>query len=49
MANMDDRDLMEASREQAGAILAADPDLSGAPGLRAAVERLSAAITGEMA
>ena len=49
MANMDDRDLMEASREQAGAILAADPDLSGSPGLRAAVERLSAAITGEMA
>ena len=49
MANMDDRDLMEASREQAGAILAADPDLSGAPGLRAAVEHLSAAITGEMA
>lgn len=49
MANMDDRDLMEASREQAGAILAADPDLSGARGLRAAVERLSAAITGEMA
>ena len=49
MANVDDRDLMESAREQANAILAADPDLSGAPTLRVAVERLSAAITGEMA
>ena len=49
MATMDDRDLMESSREQAGAILAADPDLSGAPGLLAAVERLFAAVTGDMA
>ena len=49
MANVDDRDLMEAAREQSALILAADPDLDGAPGLRAAVERLAAAITGEMA
>lgn len=49
MANVDDRDLMEAARDQASAILAADPDLSGSPTLRVAVECLSAAITGEMA
>ena len=49
MASLDDHDLTEASREQAGVILAADPGLARNPGLRAAVERLSAAITGEMA
>ena len=44
-----DRDLLDASREHAGHILAADPELSALPGLRAAVDRLTAAVTDEMA
>ena len=49
MARPDDRDLLDASREHAGRILAADPELDTLSGLRAAVERLSAAVTDEMA
>ena len=49
MARPDDRDLLDASREHAGRILAADPELSTLPGLRAGVERLTAAVTEEMA
>ena len=49
MARSDDRDLLDASREHAGRILAADPELSTLRGLRAAVDRLTAAVTDEMA
>ena len=49
MARPDDRDLLDASREHAGRILTADPDLETLPGLRDAVERLTAAVTDEMA
>ena len=49
MARPDDRDLLDASREHAGRILTADPELDTLSGLRAAVERLSAAVTDEMA
>ncbi len=45
----DDRDLLDASREHAGRILEADPELSTLSGLRAAVDRLTAAVTDEMA
>lgn len=49
MARPDDRDLLEASREHAGRILAADPELATLSGLRAAVGQLTAAVTDEMA
>ena len=49
MARPSDRDLLDASREHAGRILDADPELSALPGLRAAVDRLTAAVTDEMA
>ena len=50
MAQMrSDRDLLDASREHAGRILVADPELSTLPGLRAAVDRLTAAVTDDMA
>ena len=49
MARPDDRDLLDASREHAGRILVADPELSTLPGLRAAVDRLTAAVTDDMA
>ena len=50
MARMpDDRDLLDASREHAGRILEADPELRTLSGLRAAVDRLTAAVTDEMA
>ncbi|MDE2838524.1 MAG: ATP-dependent DNA helicase RecG [Chloroflexota bacterium] len=49
MARPDDRDLLDASREHAGRILAADPELRTLTGLRAAVDRLTAAVTDEMA
>ena len=49
MARPDDRDLLTASREHAGRILATDPELSALPGLRAAIERLAAAVSNEMA
>ena len=45
----DDRDLLDASREHAGRILDADPELRTLSGLRAAVDRLTAAVTDEMA
>ena len=44
-----DWDLIHASREHAGRILEADPELSTLSGLRAAVDRLTAAVTDEMA
>ncbi len=47
--DLGDRDLLEASREHAGHILAADPELSTLSGLRDAVDRLTAAVTDEMA
>ena len=47
--NLDDLDLLEAAREHAGHILDADPDLDTLTGLRAAVDRLTAAVTDEMA
>ncbi len=49
MARPDDRDLLDASREHAGHILAADPELTTLSGLREAVDRLTAAVTDEMA
>ena len=49
MARPDDRDLLDASREHARRILVADPELSTLPGLRAAVDRLTAAVTDDMA
>ena len=49
MARPSDRDLLDASREHAGRILDADPELSTLSGLRAAVERLTAAVTDDMA
>ena len=49
MARPGDRDLLDASREHAGRILDADPELSALTGLRDAVERLTAAVTDEMA
>ena len=49
MARPDDRDLLDASREHAGRILEADPELRTLSGLRAAVDRLTAAVTDEMA
>lgn len=49
MARPSDRDLLDASREHAGRILAADPELGTLSGLRDAVDRLTAAVTDEMA
>ena len=49
MARPGDRDLLDASREHAGRILDADPELGTLTGLRDAVERLTAAVTDEMA
>ena len=49
MARLSDRDLIDAAREHAGHILAADPELNTLTGLRAAVDRLTAAVTHEMA
>ena len=49
MARLDDRELLDASRAQAAMILEADPELHTLPGLRAAVERLAAAVTDDMA
>ena len=49
MARPSDRDLLDASREHAGRILEADPELRTLSGLRAAVDRLTAAVTDEMA
>ncbi len=49
MARPSDRDLLDASREHAGRILAIDPELNTLPGLRAAAERLTEAVTNEMA
>ena len=49
MARPSDRDLLDASREHAGRILEADPELNTLSGLRAAVDRLTAAVTDEMA
>lgn len=49
MARPDDRDLLDASREHAGRILDADPELRTLSGLRDAVDRLTAAVTDEMA
>ena len=49
MARPDDRDLLDASREHAGRILDVDPELETLSGLRDAVERLTAAVTDEMA
>ena len=49
MARPSDRDLLDASREHAGRILDADPELRTLSGLRDAVDRLTAAVTDEMA
>ena len=49
MARLDDRDLLDASRAQAAMILEADPELRTLPGLRAAVDRLGAAVTDDRA
>ncbi len=49
MARLGDRELLDASRAQAAMILEADPELRTLPGLRAAVERLAAAVTDDMA
>ena len=49
MARPSDRDLLEASREHAGRMLDLDPELNTLPGLRAAAERLTEAVTDEMA
>ena len=49
MGDLTDRDLIDASREHAGRILEADPELGTLSGLRAAVDRLTAAVTDEMA
>ena len=49
MARLSDRDLIDAAREHAGHILDIDPELDTLPGLRAAVDRLTAAVTHEMA
>ncbi len=49
MGDLTDHDLIDAAKEHAGRILAADPELGTLPGLRAAVDRLTAAVTDEMA
>ena len=49
MARLDDRDLLAASRDAAATILDTDPQLDTLPELLSAVERLTTAVTSEMA
>ena len=49
MARLDDRDLLAASRDAAATILYTDPQLDTLPELLSAVERLTTAVTSEMA